>query len=258
MAEEQHSFWDHLEVLRGVIIRIVAVFLVVTIVAFCFKDTIFAIITAPQSSDFIFYRWLNALLGALTEQSVDTFSVRIVNTQLAGQFILHMRMAMYVALLAVLPYILFELFRFVSPGLYNNERQMARRVLLSGYIMFMFGVAMSYFIVFPLTFRFLGTYQVMQEVDNLITLESYISTLTSLNLMLGIVFELPMLCWIMAKTGFITADTLKKYRRHAVVILLIIAAVITPTADVFTLIIVSLPMYLLYELGIAVAAHSKS
>lgn len=259
MTEQKQTFWDHLDVLRAALIRVALVFVVVAVAAFCFKEQLFALMTAPQSSDFCFYRWLNALLAFLpgSVDAVDSFSVRIVNTQLAGQFLLHMRMAMYVAVLIILPYIMFELFRFASPGLYQKERSVACRVLLSAYVMFMLGVVMSYLIVFPLTFRFLGTYQVMEEVDNLITLESYLGTLTSLNLMLGIVFELPVLCWLLGKTGLLTADLLRNYRRHAIVILMILAAIITPTADIFTLLVVTLPMYLLFEFGIFVVAHSR-
>lgn len=159
---------------------------------------------------------------------------------------------MYAAFLLVFPYVLYELFRFVSPALYARERKYAFRVVGSGYVMFMLGAALSYFLIFPLTFRFLGTYQVSSEVENQIVLESYIGTMMMLNLMMGIVFEIPVLSWLFAKMGFISASFLRKYRRHAVVILLVIAALITPTADIVTLILVGLPMYLLYEVSILV------
>lgn len=120
----------------------------------------------------------------------------------------------------------------------------------SGYVMFMLGVLLSYFLIFPLTFRFLGTYQVSSDVENMIALQSYISTLILMSLAMGIVFEIPILSWLFAKLGFISADFMKRYRRHAVVIILIVAAVITPTSDIFTLSLVALPMWLLYEVSI--------
>ena len=136
----------------------------------------------------------------------DVFSVQLINTQLAQQFTIHMQMAIYAGFLLMFPYVLYELFRFVSPALYAKERKYAFRVVSSGYLMFMSGVALSYFLIFPLTFRFLGTYQVSDEVVNIITLASYIYTLLILNLMLGIAFALPVLCWLFARFGFLSAS----------------------------------------------------
>ena len=156
----------------------------------------------------------------------------------------------------VSPYILYQLFRFVSPALYANERKYVVRVVGYGYIMFMVGVLISYFLIFPLTFRFLGTYQVSDQVENMISLQSYISTLLMMSLAMGIVFEIPILSWLFAKLGFISADFMRRYRRHAVVIILVVAAIITPTSDVFTLLLVSLPMWLLYEVSIWIVKRS--
>ena len=130
------------------------------------------------------------------------------------------------------------------------------RVVGYGYIMFMVGVLISYFLIFPLTFRFLGTYQVSDQVENMISLQSYISTLLMMSLAMGIVFEIPILSWLFAKLGFISADFMRRYRRHAVVIILVVAAIITPTSDVFTLLLVSLPMWLLYEVSILIVKRS--
>lgn len=159
------------------------------------------------------------------------------------------------------PYILYQLFRYVSPALYADERQYATKVVGGGYLMFMVGVAVSYLLVFPLTFRFLGTYQVNGDVENMINLQSYISTLLTMSLAMGIVFEIPVLCWLFAKLGFLTDGFMRRYRRHAIVLILIVAAVITPTSDVFTLSVVALPMYLLYEFSILLvrrSTHCKS
>ena len=142
--------------------------------------------------------------------------------------------------------------RFISPALYEDEKAYVYKVVGFGYVMFIVGVLLSYFLIFPLTFRFLGTYQVSGDVANMISLESYISTFMGMNLMVGLVFELPIICWLFAKLGFLTADFMKNHRKHAVVLILIIAAIITPTSDVFTLSLVSFPMWLLYELSILI------
>ncbi|MGL5014754.1 MAG: twin-arginine translocase subunit TatC [Bacteroidales bacterium] len=251
------SFWEHLDELRSVIFRVAITVVLLGVVAFFFKDQLFSIILAPKSSDFITYRWLNHVAeGILGEAPMDNFSVKLINTELAKQFIVHITMSIYAAFILVLPYVLYEIFRFVSPALYANEQKYALGVVTSGYFMFMMGVALSYFLIFPLTFRFLGTYQVSSEVENQIVLDSYIGTMMMLNLMMGIVFEIPILCWLFAKMGFISAAFLRKYRRHAIVILLVLAALITPTADVVTLLLVAMPMYLLYELSIIIVSIS--
>ena len=169
----------------------------------------------------------------------------------------HLKAAFAVGFLVASPYILHVLYSFVSPALYRSERRVAVRLVGGGYLMFIIGVALNYFLIFPLTFRFLGTYQVSADVPNLISLESYMSTLLMLSLAMGLMFELPVLSWLLARMGFVSADFMRRYRRHAVVAILVVAAVITPTADVFTLSVVSLPIYLLYELGIVIAARAE-
>lgn len=169
---------------------------------------------------------------------------------------IHMKVSFAVGVLLASPYILYQLFRYVSPALYADERQYATKVVGGGYLMFMIGVAVSYLLVFPLTFRFLGTYQVNADVENMINLQSYISTLLTMSLAMGIVFEIPVLCWLFAKLGFLTDGFMRRYRRHAIVLILIVAAVITPTSDVFTLSVVALPMYLLYEFSILLVRRS--
>ena len=178
------------------------------------------------------------------------FSVQLINTGLAQQFVIHMKTALCVGVLCASPYIMYQLFCFVSPALYTNERKYVRRVLGGGYLMFTLGVVVSYLLIFPLTFRFLGTYQVSGEVSNLITLDSYISTLVTMCLAMGIVFEIPVLSWLFAKLGFISAGFMRKYRKHAFVIILVVAAIITPTSDIFTMSVVALPIWLLYEASI--------
>ena len=223
------TFWDHLEELRRVLFKVVGAVMVLMVVAFCFKDELFAVVLAPQQSDFIVYRWLGA----------ESFQVQLINTQLASQFITHMKVACYAGILLASPYIIYQLFRFVSPALYANERRYVVQMTFWGYLLFMLGVLLNYFLIFPLTFRFLGTYQVSALVENTITLTSYVDTLMMLSLMMGIVFEIPILSWLFAKLGFLTSSFMKKYRRHAIVLILIVAAFITPTSDVFTLTLVA-------------------
>ena len=170
---------------------------------------------------------------------------------------IHMRTAMYAGLLVASPYILYELFKFVSPGLYQNERRYAVWIVGAAYVMFIIGTLVNYLLVFPLTVRFLGTYQVSPDVANMLTLQSYIDTLLGMSLVMGIVFELPVICGLLGRMGLITNQMMSTYRRHAVVAILIVAAIITPTTDVFTLFIVALPIYLLYEISIWIVKMTK-
>ena len=225
-------------------------------VAFFFKEQLFSVVLAPKSDGFITYRLFNRIAawgGGLSEP----FSVQLINTGLAQQFVIHMKTALCAGVLCASPYILYQLFRFVSPALYENERRYVTRVVGGGYVMFGLGVLTSYFLIFPLTFRFLGTYQVSGDVDNLITLDSYISTLVMTCLAMGLVFEIPMLSWLFAKLGFLSDGFMRRYRKHAVIIILVVAAIITPTSDVFTLSLVALPMWILYEVSIWIVRQSK-
>lgn len=251
------TFWDHLDVLRGVLIRVLIVVLLLTVVAFILKDQVFAIVLAPKSPDFVLYRWLSAISAKFGFNIVDSFDVELINTGLAQQFMIHMKTAFCVGLIVASPYILHQLFGFVKPALYPNERKYSLRLLAGGYIMFLVGVALSYFIIFPLTFRFLGTYQVSTEVTNLISLESYMSVLIMLCLFMGIMCELPVLSYIATKAGIIDSGFLKRYRRHAILVILVVCAIITPTSDAFTLLIVSLPIWLLYEASILIASKAR-
>ena len=254
MTDDRNAtFWDHLDVLRGVLLRILAVVIIFTVVAFLFKDEVFAVVLAPKSPDFILYRWLGALGGMFGVEPMQAFDVALINTGLARQFMIHMQTAFCVGVVAASPYILHQAFGFVAPALYRNEKKIALRLLTAGYLMFVVGVAMSYFIIFPLTFRFLGTYQVADDVTNLISLESYMSVLLMMCLFMGLMCELPVLAWLGARLGVVNAAMLRRYRRHAVVVILIVCAVITPTSDAFTLLIVSLPICLLYEVSVLVA-----
>ena len=224
------TFWDHLDELRGVIIRCMVVTLLLMVVAFVFKDQVFAVILHPKGDD-----------------------LRLINTAVTGQFVTHMMVSFYVGLIGAMPYILYQLFNFVAPGLNRQERRLAIRLVVSGYVMFALGVLFSYFVIFPFTLQFLGGYQVSNEVSNLISLESYIDTLTMLSLMLGVLFEMPVVSWLLSSFGLLSADVMRRQRRPALLAIVVIAAVITPTSDAFTIMIVTIPVYLLYEVSILVA-----
>ena len=245
----KQSFWEHFDVLRTAIVKIAAVAVGFGIAAFCFKEWLFAVVLAPKDDGFVTYRLFNRI-AAWAGGETGSFAVQLINTGLAQQFIIHMKTALCAGVLCASPYILYQLFRFVSPALYANERKYVVRVVGGGYAMFVVGVLVSYFLIFPLTFRFLGTYQVSGDIANLITLDSYISTLVLMCLSMGIVFEIPILSWLFAKLGFLSADFMRRYRKHAIVAILVVAAIITPTSDVFTLSLVALPMWLLYEVSI--------
>ena len=240
--EEQMTFWDHLDVLRGSIIKVLVAAAVMGVGVFFLKDYLFDVVLWPRDSDFPTYR----LLGA------EPFQLKLVNTELTEQFMIHMKVSLIVGLLIASPYIIYVLFRFISPALYENERRASIRLVGSAYMMFMIGIIVNYFLIFPLTVRFLGTYSVSADVETLLTLSSYVDTLLMLSLVFGIVFEIPVVAWLLARFGMLKAEWMSQYRRHAVVVILIIAAVITPTADIMTLIVVSLPIWLLYEVSIGV------
>ena len=247
MKSEQLTFWDHLDVLRSSLIRIGVAIVLLAVAAFVMKDELFSIVLAPRNSDFVTYRLLD----------VEAFSLHLMNTGLTEQFMIHMRTALYAGLLLASPYILYELFHFVSPGLYRQERRYAVWIVGAAYVMFLVGTMTNYFVVFPLTVRFLGTYQVSPDVANMLTLQSYIDTLLGMSLVMGVVFELPVVCGLMGRMGLLTDQWMGEYRRHAIVAILIVAAIITPTTDVFTLFIVALPIYLLYELSIWIVRMTK-
>jgi sec-independent protein translocase protein TatC len=234
------TFWDHLDELRSVVIKALVVTVVAAAIAFCLKDQLFEVVLAPRTSDFITYR----LLG------VEPFSIHLMNTGLTEQFMIHLKTSMFAGVLVASPYIIYLLFHFISPALYDNERKYATLLCTSGYLMFMQGTLLNYLLIFPLTVKFLGTYQVSEDVANMLTLQSYMDTLLMMSLVMGIIFELPVVSWLLGKMGLLKASMMRMWRKHAIVAILVIAAIITPTTDAFTLFIVALPLWLLYELSI--------
>ena len=238
----EETFWEHLDDLRSVIIRIIIIALIFSLAAFFLKDWLFDIIFAPKSSSFVSYKFLGG----------EDFNISLMNTTLTGQFMTHLKVSVVAGIIIASPYIIYELFKFISPALYENEKKYSSRIVLSAYMMFVLGAVINYFLIFPLTLKFLGTYEVSGEVRNMLTLDSYMDTLLMMTLVFGIVFEIPVLSWLLGRFGLLKSTWMRKYRRHAVVVILIMAAVITPTSDIFTLTIVFLPIWLLYEISVLV------
>lgn len=251
------DFWEHLDILRVAIIKIIVVWGILSIVAFVLKEQLFNVVLAPRNPNFITYRLIDFLSAKYGFEALERIDISLINTGLAQQFIIHMKTAMCAGLILAAPYALYQIFVFISPGLYENERHYASRIVVGGYIMFAVGVLCSYFIIFPMTFRFLGTYQVAGDVTNMISIESYMGTLIIMSLCMGVVFELPLLAWIFSRMGWISSKWMSTYRKHAIVVILIVSAIITPTSDVFTLLLVATPICLLYEVSILIVRRSE-
>lgn len=227
-TDDEMSFWEHLDVLRLTLFKTAVAVLAGSIVAFLLKDEVFDLLLAPK----------------------DKYGIQLINTALTGQFCIHMHLSLYIGALMASPYILYLLYRFIAPALIGKEKEYAAKIVVGGYFMFFLGVILNYFLIFPFTFQFLGSYQVSDEIENLISLQSYIDTLVMMSFMLGSFFELPVVSWLLGKIGVLKASIMRRYRRHAIVAILLVAAIITPTSDVFTLLLVAVPIWLLYEVSI--------
>ena len=260
-ADKELTFWDHLDELRKVLIRVLVVWFVLAVAYFVAMPWLFdRVILAPCNNDFIFYdllRFIGEKLDLRDEFFTQEFHVKLVNINLAAPFLIHMSTAFWMSVVTAMPYLFYEVWRFISPALYPNEMRGVRKAMAIGTVMFFVGVLLGYFMVYPLTLRFLSTYQLSGLIENQISLNSYIDNFMMLNLCMGAAFELPLLAWLLSLLGLVNKAFLRKYRRHAVVVIVILAAVITPTGDPFTLSVVAIPLYLLYELSILMIKDRK-
>jgi len=246
------TFGGHLEVFRQMLFRILGVSGVIAAVVFCFKDITWDLLLAPSEWNFCTYKWIEQAMQAVgVDFHFNEFHVEMIATDLSSQFMTHITTAVYLGVLGASPYILYELFRFISPALYENERKYSVQVAGIIYMLFILGVLMSYFVLFPISFRFLGTYSVSARVVSNITLDSYISTFVSLTLVMGVVFQLPVIAFFLGKMGVVTSELLSQYRKHSFLVIMLVAAIITPP-DLMTLILVTIPLYLLYEVSVRV------
>ncbi|MBO4984613.1 MAG: twin-arginine translocase subunit TatC [Bacteroides sp.] len=261
MESKELTFWDHLEVLRRVLFRVFGVWFVLAVGYFIAMPSIFdSVILAPCHNDFVFYdllRWIGEKLSLSDPFFTQEFHVKLININLAAPFFIHMSTAFWLSVVTAAPYIFYEVWKFVAPALYQHERNGVRKALVLGTVMFFIGVALGYFMVYPLALRFLSTYQLSTSIVNQISLNSYIDNFMMLVLCMGLAFELPLVTWLLSLLGLIHRGTLRRYRRHAVVGIVILAAVITPTGDPFTLSVVAIPLYMLYELSILMVRKEK-
>lgn len=249
------TFWGHLDVLRMSLFRILAFVLVAFIGCFIAMPYIFdPAILGPTTSDFFLYKFFASLghLPFTPDFSDDSFHVDIININVASQFMTHMKVSFWLAVLLAFPYICYELWLFVKPALLPGEMKNVSLSFLCGTLMFYIGCAVGYCIVFPLTFRFLAEYTIGDTIVNQINLNSYMGMFLVMIFIMGIVFELPLLAWVLSRMKIINREFMVTYRRYAIVALLVLAAVITPSGDPFTLMVVFLPLYILYEISVLV------
>ncbi len=250
------TFWDHLEALRWVLVRIVIVVISVSIIAFLNKNFIFdKILLAPKEPWFISNRLLCKLGEFFSSPSlcIDNSKLQLININLSGQFTIHMTMSFALGLFLSSPYIIYEFWRFIKPALRPKEKKHSQGAVLVCSFLFIIGVLFSYFLIVPLTVNFLGNYQVSEQVINNITLSSYLSSVITLCISMGIVFEIPVLVYFLTKIEIITPHLMKKSRKIIIVLLLVIAAIITPSTDIFSLTLVFIPLFILFEISILIS-----
>ncbi len=254
-SENELSFLDHLESLRWHLMRSVVVVFLMGVVLFIFKDFVFdSVILAPSRPEFITNRFLCYLSQQLGVPGlcINQSPLHLQNIAMSGQFTTHVTISFVLGAIVAFPYVFWEFWRFVSPALYPHEIKNARGAIWAASLLFMVGILFSYFLILPLSIDFLGNYQVSRQVENIVNLNSYISTVNSILLAGGVVFELPVFIYFLSKVGIVSAAFLSKYRRHAILIIVIFAAVITPP-DVVSQIMVAIPLIFLYELSISLA-----
>lgn len=251
--DQEMTFWDHLEAFRWMLMRSVIVLTIMMVVVFLMKSWVFDAIFAPKSSNFFVYHWIDKLgsLFFIHSLRITPFDLHLVNFELTGQFMTHLSVAFWLGLILSFPYFAYELWRFVSPALYPNEKRPVVWTFLAGGILFFIGVAISYILIFPVAVHFFYRYQISPDIQNLISLSSYISLFTTTLISIGAVFELPIVVYLLSRLGILKRSFMRKYRRHAIVLIFIVAGIITP-ADPFTMLAVCFPLVLLYEASIYV------
>jgi sec-independent protein translocase protein TatC len=253
------SFLDHLEALRWHLVRSAIAVAVLSVVLFFMKDLLFdTIILGPKHLNFWTYRMmchLSHFLRAGDDLCITSIPFTLINTELSGQFTMHMWIAFVGGLIVSFPYILWEIWCFIKPALKENERGNTKGFVFFASVLFLTGVIFSYYMIVPMTINFLGSYQVSTEIANTITMDSYISTVTTLTLATGLVFELPIVVYFLTRFGIISPSFMRVYRKHAVIVILIVGAVITPSPDISSQLLVSIPLYILYEASIFVSKY---
>ncbi len=257
MSEEKEmSFLDHLEELRWHVVRAVAAIFIMMILAFIYTEEIFHyIIFAPGRIDFVTFRWL-CDLGASTGVDglcVTEIPMKIQSRFLMGQFTMQLTASFIIGLIVAFPYVVWELWSFVKPGLYSKEKKGSKGAVFSISLLFLIGISFGYFILSPMTIAFLANYSISDTISNEFDITSYVSTISILVLSSGILFQLPIVIFFLTKVGIVTPRLLRSYRKHAVVAILVIGAVITPSSDPLSLSLISIPLYFLYEISILIS-----
>ncbi|MDT0540787.1 twin-arginine translocase subunit TatC [Croceitalea sp. P059] len=254
--QEEMSFLDHLEELRWHLIRSVIAIVIVGCAAFVMKEFIFdTVIFGPKKMNFPTYQFfckIATFFGITSEFCGDSLPFTIQSRKMAGQFSAHIWTSIWAGFIVSFPYVLWEVWRFISPGLHKKERKHSRGFILVASALFFLGVLFGYYVVAPLSINFLGTYQVSKEVLNEIDIDSFIATVRASVIACGIMFELPIIIYFLTKVGLVTPEILKKYRKIALVVVLILSAVITPP-DVASQIVVSIPVLILYQVSIYIS-----
>lgn len=247
------TFWEHLGELRVTFLRIIVTLIVFAFAFFMGMRWLFDnVILWPCNADFPLYSMLSFMSGDgewLPDLSDSSFSVSLINIKLGTQLMTHFSASFYLAIVFAFPIIIYQLWQFIAPGLYPHERRGARKAFFFGNLMFYLGTTLGYFIVFPLALRFLSEYQLSDSIDNMLTLDSYMDSFYSTIFAIGIVFELPLLAWMLGHMRLITRSFFTKYRKYAIFALLVLSAIITPTSDILTLFIVFIPLYALWEMS---------
>jgi sec-independent protein translocase protein TatC len=253
------SFLEHLEALRWHLMRAVIAVLTLAIILFFYREIVFDnFLFAPKHPDFWTYRML-CLLSDYLEMG-DALCIRelpfeLINTELSGQFTMHIWVSFVAGFILAAPYVLWEIWSFIKPALHEKERKYSKGVVFFSTLLFFAGVLFGYYVIVPLSINFLGSYQVSADVKNMIAMDSFVSTVTTITFASGIVFELPIVIYFLTQIGLMTPQFMRTYRKHAMVIILIVAAVITPSPDVTSQLLVAFPLYLLYELSIFVSMY---
>ncbi|HTM97965.1 MAG TPA: twin-arginine translocase subunit TatC [Pedobacter sp.] len=258
--EAEMSFFDHIDILRKHLLRALAVVTLLTIGAFYFSDFIWSkIIMGPKDPTFWTYRMgckLAAMFPSLAQDfCITKIDAKIINTEMSGQFTLQMTSCITAGLILGVPYLLFEIWLFIKPALLETERKSSQGFVFFASVLFLCGVLFGYYFIAPWSINFLINFTVDPSIQNTFTIDSYLSTVLTLTLGTGIIFQLPVVIFILSKLGVMTPQFMRKNRRYAAVLILVIAAVITPTADPFTMMIVAMPLFFLYELSIMISAN---
>jgi sec-independent protein translocase protein TatC len=254
--EAEMSFFDHLEALRWHLVRSAIAIVIFTIGAFYFYDFIFdTVIMGPSRPNFWTYRMLCKVGDYLHRDGfcINKINISLLNTEMAGQFTLQINSALLIGITLGFPYLLWEIWRFIKPALHEKERKAASGFVFYATFLFIIGILFGYYVITPESISFLAGYTVSSQIENKFTVDSYLSSVATLTLASGIVFQLPILVYILSSLGILTPAFMRNGRRYAIVVILIIAAVITPTPDMMTMVVVSLPLFILYEVGIVVA-----